>query len=184
EADDLQAGEDARPDAVEDGLQEAEVEAVEVGGHLVEVTARLLPHPAAREAALGRDAAHQAGQLGVAQHLPAHQPPRQERRAPHQALLAIEEYLQRARQPPHDALVALAPVVLHEAVEDDLAPEGELGLLGVPEVVEEALRLARGRRRKSQPSSSPSGRKATVDTPGAKRASGSPSRSRTAFTSR
>src|SRR5438876_5547433 len=61
EADDLQAGEHARPDAVEDGLQEAEVEAVEVGGHLVEVTARLLPHPAAREASLGRDAAHQAG---------------------------------------------------------------------------------------------------------------------------
>src|SRR2546426_561028 len=130
--------------AVEDGLQEAEVEAVEVGGHLVEVTARLLPHPAAREATLGRDAAHQAGQLGVAQHLPAYQPPRQERRAPHQALLAIEEDLQRARQPPHDALVALAAVVLHEAVEDDLAPEGELGLLGVPEVVEEALRLTWG----------------------------------------
>src|SRR5207249_8395498 len=59
-------------------------------------------------------------------------------------LLAVEEYLPRARQPPHDPIVALASVVLHEAVEDDLAPEGELGLLGVPEVVEEALRLARG----------------------------------------
>src|SRR5206468_10597795 len=56
----------------------------------------------------------------------------------------VEEDLERARQPAYDALVALAPVVLHEAVEDDLAAERELRLLGVPEVGEEALRLARG----------------------------------------
>src|SRR5262249_48844153 len=65
------------------------------------------------------------------------------RRPPDQALLAVEEDLQRPRQPAHDAIFALPTVVLDEAREGDLAAERQLGLLGVPQIREQALRLAR-----------------------------------------
>src|SRR5262249_29388211 len=104
----------------------------------------LAPDTPASHGLLRRHAADEAPELGVAQHRAADGPPRQQRRPRHDALLAVEEDGERARQAAHEALLALVAVVGDEAVERDLAAEGELRLLGVPEVVEEPLRLAGG----------------------------------------
>src|SRR4029077_1676377 len=98
----------------------------------------------ARDAPFGGDPAHQPRQLRIAEHGAPHDPSGEQGRSPDQPLLAVEEYLQGAREAADDAFLALAPVVLDEAVEMDLAPEGQLDLLGVPEVREEPLRLPRG----------------------------------------
>src|SRR5579885_485831 len=144
EPDDLEPGEHARPDAVEEDLDQAEVEPLEVGGHLVDVSARLLEHPPPGHPALGRQAPDEPRQLRIAEHLLAHDAPGQQRRSPDHALLAVEKYLERPREPAHEALLSLAGALLEKARQRDLAPERELRLLGVPHVGEQALGLARG----------------------------------------
>ena len=141
EADDLEAREQLRPDAVEEELEDPEVEAVEVGGHLVEVAARFLPYPPPRHAAFGPQPPDEKLELRVAEHPIAHDAPGEQGRPPHDALLAVEEYLERARQAADDPLLALAPVLLDEPAERDFPAERQLRLLGVPEIGEEALRL-------------------------------------------
>src|SRR5581483_12158581 len=130
------------PDAVEDELEDAEVEPVEVRRHLVEVAAGLAPDAPARHAALGGEPARQARDLRVAQHLLADYPSREQRGAPDDALLAVEEDLEGAREAPDDPLFAFPPVLVDEAAERDFAAERQLDLLRVPQVGEEALRLA------------------------------------------
>src|SRR5262249_34506518 len=99
--------------------------------------------PAFRHPALVGDPPHEPRELAVAQHLAAHHPARLERRPPDQAFLAVEEDLQRTAEAADDAVLAFAAEIGDEAFERDLAAERELRLLGVPEVGEEALRLAR-----------------------------------------
>ena len=144
ETDDLEPREDTLPEPVEDRLEDPEVEAVEVRGHLAEVAARLSPHPGAGHAALRGDAAYETHHLRVAQHLPPDQASRQQRRSPHQTLLAVEEDLEGAGQPADEPVLAFPRVLLDEVPEDDLTPERQLRLLGVPEVVEQPFGLARG----------------------------------------
>src|SRR5579884_347742 len=115
EPDDLEPSEHARPDAVEEDLDQAEVEPPKVGGHLVDVAARLLEHPPPGHPALGRQAPDEPRQLRIAEHLLAHDSPRQQRRAPDHALFAVEEDLQRAREPAHEALLPLAGPLLEKA---------------------------------------------------------------------
>src|SRR5262249_49093803 len=85
-----------------------------------------------------------AQHLRIAQHLPPDEASRKERRSPDQPFLAVEEDLKRAGEPADEAVLALPTVLLEEAPEDDLAPERQLRLLDVPEVVEEALGLTGG----------------------------------------
>src|SRR5206468_9760791 len=134
QADDLQPREHPLPEPVEDRLQDPEVEAVEVGGHLPEVAARLAHHAGTAHAALRRETADQAQHLRIAQHLPPDQASREERGSPHQPLFAVEEYLEGAGEATDEPVLALPTVLLDEPAEDDLAPERQLRLLDVPEI--------------------------------------------------
>ena len=98
-------------DAVKEEREDGEVVAVEIGRDLVEVPARLLRELLDRHVALGGE---RSGELldvvRVEHHLP-HLALRPECRTPHQPLLTVEEDLQRPRQPPDDAILALVPIL-------------------------------------------------------------------------
>src|SRR6185369_15089693 len=140
---DLEPGEHARPDTVEDEFQDAEVEAVEAGGHLLHVAARLLDDLAPWDAALVGEPSREARQLGVAQHDLAHLARRVQRRPVYDALLAQEVDLQHARQPARGPIVGLARRLAEHVAEGDLATADDLRLAAVPDVREESLRLPR-----------------------------------------
>ena len=143
EADDLEPGEDARPDPVEDELENAEVEGVEPRGHLLHVAARLGDDLAPRDPALVRDAPGELRELGIAQDDVAHLARRAERRALHDPLLAVHVDLQHAREPAREAVLGLARRLGDDVGERDLAAGHELRLPAVPHVRDEPPHLAR-----------------------------------------
>ena len=143
EAADLEPGEHPTPDAVEEEGDDAEVVAAKVGGHLVEVAARLLHDLFDGHLALGGDRAQLGLRVVAAEdHLP-HLPLGAQRRPPDDALLAVEEDLQRACETADDAILALARVLRDERVQRDLGADGDGEVTRVPHVGEQPLHVAR-----------------------------------------
>ena len=112
---DLDAAEDAVPNAAKHEGEDREVGAVEVGGDLVEVALGLAAHFLDRRLALDGNLVHGLAQRGLAEHELADDALRQQRRPPNEALLAIEKDLQRARHPADHRRRALGAVTVDEA---------------------------------------------------------------------